>query len=145
MIKAIIFDWTGVLYERHKGLFSFTKEVLDQLKPKYKLGIVSKSKNIIMRRRTIENSTIKNYFDFILVATKKTTKEFEQSLKELGVKPSQAIIIGNRASREIKPGNELGCKTVWIQKGDGSYDSPNQETGEPDYRFDSIKELLNIL
>lgn len=145
MIKAIIFDWTGTLYERHKGLFSFTTEVLDHLKPKYKLGLVSRSKNIISRRRKIENSSIKDYFDSILVVKKKTTKEFKQSLHELGVKPFEAIVIGNRASREIKPGNELGCKTVWIQKGDGSYDSPNQETGEPDYRFDSIKELLNIL
>ena len=145
MIKAIIFDWTGTLYERNKGLFSFTKEVLDQLKPKYKLGMVSKSKNITTRRKRIENSAIKNYFYSILVVDKKTTKQFKQSMDELGVKPSETVIVGDRASRDIKPGNELGCKTVWIQIGDRSYDSPTEETGEPDYRIDSIKELLNIL
>lgn len=145
MIKAIIFDWTGTLYEGHKGLFSFTTEVLDRLKSRFKLGIVSKSKNIITRRRTIENSSIKNYFDSILVVNKKTPKEFKQSMDELGVKPSDTMIVGDRASKDIKPGNELGCKTVWIQIGDRSYDAPTEETGEPDYRFDSIKELLNIL
>lgn len=145
MIKAIIFDWTGTLYERHKGLFSFTKEVLDMLKPRFKLGLVSKSRNVETRKEQIDNSGIKHYFDSVFVVYDKNPDNFKKCIDELGIEPNQTMIVGDRATRDIEPGKKLGCKTVWIQIGDRSYDSPNSETGEPDYQIDSIKELLNIL
>ena len=144
-MEVIIFDWTGTLYERHRGLFDFTKEILDELKTKYKLGILSKSKNIEKRRKKIESSEISNYFSLIRVVNKKDEETLKKFMNKMGVKPSQTIIVGDRASRDIGPGNALGCKTIWVQKGDRSYDKPNEETGEPNHKIDSIKELLGIL
>ena len=144
-MEVIIFDWTGTLYERHRGLFDFTKEILDELKTKYKLGILSKSKNIEKRKNKIESSEISNYFSLIRVVNKKDEETLKKFMNKMGVKPSQTIIVGDRASRDIGPGNALGCKTIWVQKGDRSYDKPNEETGEPNHRIDSIKELLEIL
>jgi len=145
MENTIIFDWTGTLSERHKGPFDFTKEVLDELKTKYKLGIISKSKNIEKRKKKIEDSKVSNYFFLIKVVRKKNAETLKKFMDEMKTKPAQTIIVGDRASRDIGPGNVLGCKTIWIQKGDRSYDKPNEKTGEPDHRIDSIKELLTIL
>ena len=144
-MEVIIFDWTGTLYERHRGLFDFTKAILDELKTKYKLGILSKSKNIEKRKNKIENSEISNYFSLIRVVNKKDEETLKKFMNKMGVKSSQTIIVGDRASRDIGPGNALGCKTIWVQKGDRSYDKPNEETGEPNHRIDSIKELPGIL
>jgi FMN phosphatase YigB (HAD superfamily) len=41
MIKAIIFDWVGVLFARFKQPYPFSQSVLKQLKAKYKLGLVT--------------------------------------------------------------------------------------------------------
>ena len=144
-MKAIIFDWTGTLYERHKGLFDFTKDILEKLKLKYKLGLISKSIDLEKRRKEIENSEITNYFNSILVVNKKTVEEFKKCLGELGVEASETIIVGDRASRDIGPGNKLGCKTIWIRKGDRSYDKPDEETGNPYAEIDSIKELIEVI
>ena len=57
-MEAIIVDLTETLYERHRGLFDFNKEILDELKTKYKLGILSKSKNIEKRKNKIDSNRI---------------------------------------------------------------------------------------
>ncbi len=142
--EVIIFDWTGTLYERNQGLFSFTKDILDKLKPKYKLGLISKAKNIDKRKQEIENSGIAHYFDLIKVANAKNPEILNGFLNKFGVEREKIVVIGDRASRDIWPGNELGCTTIWIQRGDRSFDPPNKETGEPNHRIDSIKELLDI-
>lgn len=145
MIKAIIFDWTGTLYERNKGLFDFSIDVLNGVRNKYRLGLVSKSRDVESRRRELEGSGIIDYFWSIIVSESKGIGELEQSISELGVNPEQVLVVGDRASREIHAGNLLGCETTWIMYGDRSYDSPNEETGEPTYRIDSIKDLPEIL
>ena len=145
-MKAIIFDWTGTLYERHKGIFPFTKEVLESLKPKYKLGLVSKAGEYVPERNAdIEKSGIKDYFDFIIVDSEKGTKQFKECIKGLGATPEETAVVGDRATREIQAGNKLGCTTIWIQKGDRSFDSPTEETGKADFIIDSIKEVSKVL
>lgn len=147
MIKAIIFDWTGAVYERNKGLFSFTKEVLDKLKPNYKFGLISKSSNPETRRLEIAQSGIEDYFDYIKVVDKKGRSEFMDCIDELGMRDNlnKVLVVDDRMSRGIETGNILGCKTCWIQFGDRSFDCPTIETGEPNYKINSIKELPNLL
>ena len=111
-METIIFDWTGTLYERHKGLFDFTKEVLDELKTKYKLGILSKSKNIEKRKKKIEDSEISNYFSLIKVVSQKNAETLKKFMDEMKTKPAQTVIVGDRASRDIGPGNALDGKTI---------------------------------
>ena len=41
IVKAIIFDWVGTLFERFRTPYSFSEEVLRGLKQRYKLGLVT--------------------------------------------------------------------------------------------------------
>ena len=144
-MKAIIFDWTGTLYERGKSLFSFYERILKELKPKYKLALISRSVKPDKRKKAIEKSGISHYFDFIEVVSAKTKEKFLYCMNKLGVNPEETIVVDDRMSRAIKPGNDLGCETVWIQKGDRSFDAPTKDTGEPNHKIDSIQELKNII
>ena len=54
-------------------------------------------------------------------------------------------MVGDRAYREIKFGNKLGCKTYWINKGKWADQLPNEETGQPDYVISSVEDLLELL
>lgn len=146
MTKAIIFDWNGTLYEKGIGVFSFSENVLQKLKPKYKLGLVSIAKEGIEERwKNLRASGLMHYFDSVVVNTKKEKEEFLLCMKELGVKPEETIIADDRTVRGIKVGNELRCETFWIQKGPFAQELPNEETGEPTHKIDSVKVLLEYL
>ena len=64
-IKAIIFDWAGTLYEKNKGLFPYSENVLQELKPKYKLAVISKAVSNSVEERLNQINGIKHYFNFI--------------------------------------------------------------------------------
>ena len=146
MVEAIVFDWIGTLYERNRGLFTYSESILKKLKQKYKLGLVTKAGDgIEIRRNEIEASGVLSYFDSVIIDILKTEKQFLECIKEMKTIPKETAIVGDRMSREIKAGNLLGCKTFWIQQGDRSFDKPTEETGQPNYTINSIKDLSNFV
>ncbi len=145
-MKGILFDWIGVLKERDVGVFPFVKEVLDGLKENYKLGLITLAKDHIKEREIeINESGIKNYFDEIFIVEKKDKEEYIKAVEKMELDSEEVLVVDDRASRGIMAGIDVGCKTCWIQVGDRSFDKPTEETGEPDYKIDSIKELGEIL
>jgi len=146
MIQGIIFDWIGTLYERNKGLFPYSVRVLQELKPKYRFGLVSFARNgIEARRKELEESGILHLFDSVIVDTTKTSEHYLRCMKEMGTTPKTTAIVDDRTIRGITAGNRLGCETFWIQQGEHTHEIPNEETGEPTYRINSIEDLLKIL
>jgi len=66
-------------------------------------------------------------------------------MKRLNVRPENTLAVDDRADRGIQIANRLGCLTAWIQQGKYANITPNEETGEPTYRIDSVEDLLTIL
>lgn len=144
MIRAIIFDWIGTLYERNKDLYPFSERVLKTLKPKYKLGLVTLAgKGIKAREKDLEKTGVKHYFDSIIIDTDKSEKQYLQCIQELGTTPDTTAIIDDQMRRLII-GIKLNCKTYWIQTGEFASFPPNSKTGEPTKRIDSIKDLVQL-
>lgn len=146
MNSAIIFDWIGTLYERDKGPYPYSEAVLLALKDKYKLGLISiASGGEESRRREIEASGLSEFFDVVIIGANKTSDIFLRCMKMMGASPQSTAIVDDRTVRGIKIGNDLGCKTFWIQKGGYSHELPNEDTGEPTFKIDSIEDLLRYL
>lgn len=146
MIRAIVFDWIGTLYERDKGLFPYSEQILKKLKPKYKIGLVTKAgRGVEVRKDELRASGILPYFDSVIIDTVKTEEQFSRCIREMRTSPDETAIVGDRMSREIKAGKKLGCETFWIKVGDRSFDKPTEETGQPNYTINSVKDLLDIL
>tara|TARA_Y100000310_G_C20634498_1_gene790460 strand:- start:1167 stop:1607 length:441 start_codon:yes stop_codon:yes gene_type:complete len=146
MIKGIIFDWVGTLYKRNTGLFSDSVNVLETLKPRYKLGLVSLAgQGIPQRIEDIKETGIWDYFDSIVINTEKEKKQFLQCINEMGTTPKSTLVVGDRTIREIRVGNQLGCKTYWIQKGDYANQPPTKETGKPTGTIKNLKDILKFL
>jgi len=59
--------------------------------------------------------------------------------------PATTAIVDDRTVRGIQIGNQLGCRTYWIQTGEYAHEMPNEETGEPTARINSIEDLLELL
>ncbi len=145
MIKAIIFDWNGTLYNRDV-IFPFTKEILDYLSSKYKLILISKAKpNVEERKNLIKSLDLEEYFENIIVKPDKFAEDYADCIKSLNLKPEEVAIVDDRTVMGIKIGNRLGCRTIWITEGKFSNELANEETGQPDDKIRSIKELKELL
>jgi FMN phosphatase YigB (HAD superfamily) len=68
------------------------------------------------------------------------TKEaaFSKIQHELGLKPDEMLVVGDRPMREIRAGNELGMHTVRIRRGEFAAQQPEGKLEEPDYEVRSI-------
>lgn len=146
MIEGIIFDWIGTLYERNKGPFPFSEKVLRELKKKYKLGLISLAKHDRdNREKEIKDSGLDKYFNFIMIDNTKYPYHYKLCMNQMKTTPENTAIVDDRVIRGIKIGNELGCQTYWIQKGEYEKELPNKETGEPTFRINSVEDLLTLL
>ena len=145
IFDAIIFDWVGTLYQfGARGLFPYTERVLQELKPRYKLAVISKAVSDDVRLRASQIHEIGHYFNVSIVDVDKTSSQFKSCIKELRTTSERTLVVDDRVDRGIQIGNQLGCKTAWIQQGRHEWKLPNSETGEPTYKINSVEDLLKI-
>jgi len=143
MIKAIIFDWVGTLTENFEIPYSYSEEVLEKIKGKYKLGLVTlASQGVEKRWRDIRNSGLEKYFDCIVVQEEKSDKQYLECMEKLGVKPTETAVVDDMRVRcEIATG--LGCRAYWVDK--GVVGIPMQKSIDEDIiRIDSVYKLLGL-
>jgi len=143
-IKAIIFDWKGTLYERGELLREHL-QILQELREKYRLGLIAFSKNLGdfgKREEEIKKAKVASLFDIIIITEEKTEELYSRCIDELGARSEETAIVDD-GTKGIEIGNSLGCKTFWIN---GKYSGlPSKEIKEPTYRINSVKELINFL
>jgi putative hydrolase of the HAD superfamily len=164
VIRAILFDLGDTLVreesagDKHMATASelekvpFVDEVLQQLKGKYKLGVVtntsvSKEEDIRNALRRIE---LVEYFDVIVTSVdighdKPEEEIFRTALRRLGVKPAEAVMVGNRIKTDILGANRLGITTVHFKWNDRYPEEVESPLEKPDYAINSFGDLLNIL
>jgi uncharacterized cofD-like protein/HAD superfamily hydrolase (TIGR01549 family) len=126
-------------------IYPETKEVLDKLKNKYKLVLISQGAYDSQEKR-IDVLGIRNYFDYIyLPETGKKRDSFNIVLNELNFHPEEILVVGDRIDSEIKIGKELGMKTCRVMRGKYKIIEPRIKTEEPDYVVNTLRGLYNIL
>ncbi|MEM2994653.1 MAG: HAD-IIIA family hydrolase [Candidatus Bathyarchaeia archaeon] len=153
MIKAVFFDLGDTLVDEDNfETLPYAHEVLKSLKEqRYKLAVVCDTEaskeevKAIMRK-----AGILEYFDVVVVssevgATKPNEKIFRVALDELGLQPSEVVMVGNRISRDILGGNQLGMRTILI-KWNSRYREPiTNPLEKPNFIIKTLAELIPIL
>lgn len=122
---------------------------LIELAKKYKLAIISDAP--IMRAWTrLVSMNIDDFFDVVITSadvrrTKDKKTPFMAALKKLNVKPEEALMVGDRLSRDILPAKKLGIKTCYARYG-AKYEKKQPKKGKSgaDYDITDIKDLLNL-
>jgi FMN phosphatase YigB (HAD superfamily) len=148
MDKVIIFDWGRTLYDNpNERLFPETREVLEYLKGKYRLAIVSlaKDRDFERRRQIIETEKLAGYFVSILFTATDKDRLYEKTLEMLGVNPSAVTVVDDRTIRGIQWGNRRGATTIRFRNGKFANDPINEETGTPTHTITNLGELIGIL
>ncbi|MEA1993693.1 MAG: HAD-IA family hydrolase [Euryarchaeota archaeon] len=115
------------------------RDCLEYLKGKNrKIGIITRN-NRESTRLSLRKAEIMDYFDIILSRddvekVKPNSMHVEIALKELKVRPEDAVIIGDHPF-EIEAGNTMGTLTVGLLSGSGT----RERLKNADLLFDSIQ------
>jgi 8-oxo-dGTP diphosphatase/putative hydrolase of the HAD superfamily len=129
-------------------LYPDTKNVLEVLSQKYKLGIIA-NQNAGTQER-INHWGIGKYFHVVAASAeegcaKPDLKIFTIALDRADCMPGDAIMIGDRLDNDIVPAKQIGMGTIWIRQGFAKYKSVSDEDEKPDYIVNTIKDILEIL
>lgn len=124
-IKAIMFDLDSTIMVSKSGEYRpETLEWLREVKQKFTIAVISNNKN-----ETYINK-VRSQSDFTVIghASKPNPKKMSAYLKDIGLTPKQAVMVGDRPLTDIVAGKLLGCKTILV-------DSINAENENLPTRF----------
>lgn len=120
-------------------------QTLQELRKKYKLGILSDAPKIQVWVRLFSMG-IQDHFDIILsfddtkVKKLHSDKPFLIAAKKLNLKPEEIVMIGDSIKIDLNRAKKLKMKTVFAKYGEFK-----KERGKPDHVINDITELLKIL
>ncbi|MFB0566153.1 MAG: HAD family hydrolase [Candidatus Aminicenantaceae bacterium] len=141
------------IYRKHQpqlSLHSDARKLLKKLKGRFKLGIVTDGYKETQEKK-VSALNLKEYFDVITINDKKeewkpSVKPLKVTLKKLGIKPNEAIYIGDNPLKDFIGCKKIGMYTVRIRRGDGEYNNLilNNEY-EAEYTISNLLDLEKIL
>ncbi len=128
-------------------LYPDTKELLQRLSQKYKIGIIANQDFGTEQRLTDFN--VHQYINLVIASAeegvaKPDLRIFQIALARADCKPEEAIMVGDRIDNDIIPANKIGMTTVWIKQGFGSYAEPKTVEEQPDYIVNNLVEITEL-
>lgn len=126
----------------HNYLFDHTKEILEYLKPKYKLHIITNGFEEVQHRK-LEKSGIAPYFDTVTNSERVGVKKpnpliFNAALKQAKALSNQSVMIGDNLEADILGAENVGMHTIFF-----SYKANHQHNGRA--TVNSLDAIRNIL
>ncbi|MBP1913024.1 TIGR02253 family HAD-type hydrolase [Thermococcus stetteri] len=126
-----------------------SKRVLLELKREgYKVAVVTDG-DPIKQWEKILRLELDEYFDDVFISDylgvkKPHPKIFLKALKKLGVKPEEAVMVGDRLYSDIYGAKNVGMTTVWFRY--GKYRDREMEYVEyADFTIERLEDLLRII
>lgn len=130
---------------KHPFVYEDTFSVLDKLKGKFKLLLLTNGSPDLQNTKLAITPEIAPYFDSIVISGafgrgKPDPSIFEYALKMLNVDKDEAIMVGDNLMTDILGASRVGMKSVWINR-------ENKERNEvvPDYEISQLDELFEVL
>jgi len=120
------------------------------VKDGYLLGLVTNGV-ALKQWDKIHRLKLRDFFDTIIVSGKRYTKSskvklLKKALKELGVKPKEAIYVGDVLETDMESANRLGMVSVQVTKRSSSVENePKGKYQTPDYKIDETPHLIGII
>ncbi|MHA1220232.1 MAG: HAD family hydrolase [Candidatus Heimdallarchaeota archaeon] len=132
------------IYLKHRfediELYDDVLPVLNELKKKYKIGILSNGNSYP------EKCGLEKMFEFVVFSQhagveKPDPEVFEITMSEAGCKKEQILHVGDGLATDIIGANNAGVKCVWINR----KKEKNTTNYKINYEITSLRELLDIL
>lgn len=136
-------------YASHVSIFPDVKDVLDQLKKKeILLGVASNIPTRFLREH-LKDFEIENYFSVVTGQEdcdeqKPSPKPVSVTLEKLGVKPSEAMYVGDM-EEDIIAGRRANTCTVAMSRAESYHPRWKLKRQNPDYIVTNLNELFALL
>ena len=122
------------------------KTMLQNLKGKYKLGIVSNFAIPECIQNLLKLHGFNEFFDAVVVSAavnkrKPSPEIFNAALHALGVSASEAAVVGDTINADVEGARAVGAKSIYIQR----RIEPESERIQPDRTIKSLSELPLVL
>ena len=134
--------WISNMGERDP--YPETREALESLSEKYRLVVLSNADDCFL-------DPVLDRLAFPFAATmsseggqsyKPNPQLFLTLLEQIGVKPEEAVYVGDRQLEDIKGARLAGLGAVWINR---AGTDPDPELPVPDYQITSLLDLTTVL
>lgn len=140
-INAIADDYIEYL-PANNYLLEGSLEVLNHLKEKYKLHIITNGFEEIQQRK-MEGSGIHEFFDTVTTSEEAGVKKphpqiFEKAIQKSGAEPERSVMIGDNLEADIIGAHQFGFHVIHL-------DPFGQSVNGPYHQVQKLKELLNYL
>jgi putative hydrolase of the HAD superfamily len=136
-----------------KRLMPYAREVLEYLKPRYKMYILSNGFSELQSRK-MQSAGIAHYFDGMILSedvgvNKPNPAIFEYALRVADTTPEEVLMIGDNLEADIEGAHRIGIDQVFYNVEQSSLDRRQPIFGDgrchPTYVIDSLLELKGIL
>lgn len=134
--------------ERKKSPFLYedTLKVLDELKGKYQLVLLTNGSPSLQKLKLSISPEIPPYFDHIIISGefgrgKPDPSLFEYMMEKAGITAEEGIMVGDNLNTDILGSSRVGMKNVWINR-EGKV---NETNVKPTYEVSSLTEFLELV
>ncbi|MBW5446219.1 HAD-IA family hydrolase [Cohnella sp. CFH 77786] len=116
---AELMEYYGREYVNNAVLMDQAREVLQDLKARFKIGLITNGKTRIQYGK-IDRLGIRELFDVILVSEEAGVKKpdsriFEMALERLSLHAEACLYIGDHPANDIEGACKAGMQTIWMQ------------------------------
>ncbi len=130
-------------------LYPDAKTILDFFKTRnVKMGVVIDGTSE-RERALLARLGLADFFDVVAISQEVGSNKFSLfplrvALTTLGLPPNEVIVVGDRIDKDISPANELGCVSVFLQRGMQKPEAL-QRAEKPRYLISKLTELANFV
>ncbi|MFB7158680.1 HAD family hydrolase [Lysinibacillus sp. NPDC056232] len=127
-------------------LYEDTFDVLDKLKGKYQLVLLTNGAPSLQNLKLEITPEIAPYFDHIIISGdfgkgKPDASIFEYVMEKAGITAEDAVMVGDNLNTDILGSSRVGMRNVWINR---ENNAPNGVV-TPTYEVDSLTALLELV
>jgi len=154
--SAVTVDAINAMYTYTESWWKVEKdahETLQRLKAMgYRMGLISNASNSPDLNRLIDNHDLRDYFEIIVISADEGIRKpdpqiFLNTLSRMGVKPEDAIMIGDTLPADILGARNVGMRSVWITRRADRQENNEVEAGtiQPDYEIEDLSSLIDLV
>jgi putative hydrolase of the HAD superfamily len=124
------------------------KAVLEILKTAGVKMVLVTHANVEWTWRKLASTGLSEYFDLVKIVDEnkhKGAEDWLEAVKEMGVLPGEALVMGDSLNRDVIPAASIGARTMWLHKGSTWSMYRTGEVPKETLLLDEINQLLSAL
>ncbi|WP_248925578.1 HAD family hydrolase [Paenibacillus hamazuiensis] len=127
-------------------VYEETFEVLDQLKGRYKLLLLTNGSPDLQKEKLAGVPELTPYFDHIVISGdfgegKPAVSIFKHAMELLGIEAGEGVMIGDKLTTDILGSNSVGMKNMWINR----HGVQRSDEIIPAYEIQNLRQIQGII